>query len=432
MAVRPFSVVGDALQFSTRRFETVMRVAALPLTLLLIFNMAATFGYLSIANGRVITFTDVAAAGVSWGQATQIAARAAQSGLASMSKEIWTIYLASGVVNAILVASFMAPLVRFAGLGERPAPGLLRLPFGLDQLRFLMAGILSFLIFLLVVYAPISIATFSVIGFISQAMTVPYASFPDAESLHTIDVVAGADAFGVRWLHQYQVWGAAAAAGAAILIALLILHVRPRREDRTAGIGLLGRTLGVVAGVIAFVAICLYAYVTIMRLFNGAAAAAGGQALAGALSMDGLAMAAFVSVALALAGFFSLRLYPYAGVAVCRRSMSFKGAFRVTRRYDVLRLALAFVLLGVILFGAEILLVWLGGGAAFAVVGYLAAAVESYMRLISGGEGGAWVYPLFGALWAAIGVIFTVLWTAFTYGVSAGLWGRLYRESAAT
>lgn len=432
MALKPFSVVGEALQFSTRRFETVMRVAALPLVLLLVFNMAATFGYLSIANKRIVTFADVAAAGATWGQATQLAARAAQSGLASMSKEVWTIYLASAVVNAIIVASFMAPLVRYAGLGERPAPGLLRLPFGLDQIRFLMAGFLSLLIFLLVVYAPIGFATFSIIGFISQAMTVPYAQFPDALSLHTIDVIAGADAFGVRWFHQYQVWGAAAAAAAAILVALFILHVRPRREDRTAGIGLLGRTLGVTASVGAFIAICLVAYINIVRLINGMLEASGGQKLANALTMDQLGIVAFASIALALAGFFSLRLFPYAGVAVCRRSMGFSGAFKATRRFDILRLALAFVVLGVVLFGAEILLVWLGGGAAYAVVGNLAAAVESYMRLIGGGEGGAWVYPLFGALWAAIGVVFTLLWTAFTYGVSAGLWGRLYRESAAS
>jgi len=430
MALKPFSVVGDALQFSMRRFETVMRVAALPLALLLIFNMAATFGYLSVANKRLITFADVAAAGVSWGRATQIAAQSAQAGLASMSREIWTIYIASALVNAILVASFMAPLVRYAGLGERPAPGLLRIPFGFDQIRFLMAGFLSFLIFLLVVYAPISFATFSIIGFITQAMTVPFAQFPDPQSLHTIDVITGADAFGVRWFHQYQVWGAAAAAAAAILIALLILHVRPRHEDRTAGIGLLGRVLGVTVGVSAFVAISLFVYVKIVDLFNGVAKAAGGQPAASLLSADWLAIVAFASVALAIAGFFSLRLYPYAGVAVCRRSMAFTGAFRVTRRFDVLRLALAFVLLGAILFGAEILLIWLGGGAAFAVMGYLAAAVESYLRLIGGGEGGEWVFPLFGWIWAVIGVVFTLLWTAFTYGVSAGLWGRLYRESA--
>ncbi len=430
MALKPFSIVGEALQFSTRRFETVMRVSSLPLVLLLIFNMVATFGYLSVANHRIITFTDVAGAGASWAQATQISTRAAQSGLASLSREVWAIYIASAVINAILVSSFMAPLIRYAGLGEKPARGLLRVPFGWDQIRFLLAGFLSVLIFLLIVYAPISLATLNIIGFISQAMTVPYAQFPDAGSLHTIDIIAGAEAFGRRWFHQYEVWGAAAAAIAAIVIALFILHLRPRREDRTTGIGLLGRTLGVTGGVGVFLALCLFLYVTIVRAVSDLLVAAGGQKLAGVLTTDSLGIALFASAVLAFAGFFSLRLYPYAGVAVCRRSMAFSGAFKVTRRYDILRLALAFIVLGAVLFGAEILLVWLGGGAAFAVVGYLAAAVESYMRLITGGEGGGWVFPFFGWLWAVIGILFTLMWTAFTYGVSAGLWGRLYRESA--
>lgn len=429
MALKPFSVVGEALQFSTRRFETVMRVSMTPLSLLLIFNMAATFGYLSVANGRIITFSDIAAAGASWGQVSKLAGRAAQQGLAEASSEMFLIFIASAVINAILVSSFMAPLIRYSGLGEKPAPGILRIPFGFDQIRYLIAGFLSFLIFMLVVYAPISFATLNVIGFISQAMTTPYAQFPDAASLHTIDVIAGAEAFGMRWFHQYQVWGAAAAAISAIVIGLFILHVRPRSEDKTAGIGLLGRTLGVVSGVGIFLALCLFLYVTAIRTVNGMLKAAGGQEIAGALSMDALGMTLFAAAALAFAGFFSLRLFPYAGSVVCRRSMSFSGAFKVTRRYDVLRLALAFVVLGVILFGAQILLVWLGGGAAFAVVGYLAAAVESYVRLVSGGEGGEWVFPFFGWLWAVIGILFTLMWTAFTYGVTAGLWGRLYRES---
>lgn len=431
MALRPFSVVGGALQFSMRRFETIMRVSALPISLMLIFNMAATFGYLSIANKRVITFADVANAGATWAQAARLGGRAAQSGLQSGSTEVWTIYVSLLIINAILVSSFMAPLIRYAGLGEKPAPGVLRTPFGADQIRFILAGILSVLIFLLIVYAPISLAMVSIVGFVTQAMTTPFARFPDPDSLHTIDIVAGADAFGLRWIHHYEVWGAASAGIAAFLIALLILHLRPKREDRSAGIGLIGRTLGVTGAVIVFLTLCIFIYVNVVKLLSKLMTAAGGAPLYGALSPDTLGVALFISAALAIAGFFSLRLFPYAGVAVCRRSMAFSGAFNVTRRYDVLRLGLSFFLLGVILFGAQILLVWLGGGAVFAVFGYLAMAVESYARLIGGGEGGEWVYPFFGWLWAMTGIAFTILWTAFTYGVSAGLWGRLYRESAA-
>lgn len=429
MALKPFSVVGEALHFSTRRFETIMRVAALPLSLLLIFNMAATFGYLSIANNRIITFSDVSAAGASWAQAARLANRAAQSGLAAASPEAWTIYGASLIINAILIASFMAPLVRYAGLGERPAPGLLRIPFGLDHIRFLLAGALSALLFALVVYAPISFATISIAAFITGAMKTPYAAFPDTQSLHTIDIIAGAEAFGVRWFHQYQVWGAWAALAAAIVIALLILHLRPRRDDNNAGAGFFRRSLGVVTGVAAYLTICAFVYVLLMRVVGGMLASSGAPPIAGAMSADALGAAVFIAALIAFAGFFSIQLFPYAGIATCQRSMAFTGTLRVTRRYNLFRLALAFVMLGVILFGAELLLVWLGGGGAYAVLGYLAALVRSYVRLLNGGEGGDWVFPFFGWVWAVIGVVFTLLWTAFTYGVTAGLFGRLYRES---
>jgi hypothetical protein len=431
MALRPFSVVGEALHFSTRRFETVMRVSALPISLLLIFNMAATFLYLSVANNRVITFADVARAGVSWAQATRLAGRAAQSGLNAGSTEVWMIYGALLLINAILVASFMAPLIRYAGLGEKPGPGVLRAPFGADQVRFVLAGVLSVLVFGLVVYAPINVALIAIAGFITQAMTVPYARFPETASLHTIDIIPGAEAFGLRFFHQYQVWGVGAALVSALVIALLILHLRPKGPDRTAGVGFPARALSVTGGVIVYLIVCLFLYVNAVKFLAGLSAMAGGQPNPGALSPDALGVILFFSAVIAFAGFFSLRLFPYAGIAVCRRSMSLKGAFRATRRHDILRLALAFVVLGVILFGVEILLIWLGGGAAFAVFGYLASAVESYARLIGGADAGKWVFPFFGWLWAVTGVLFTIIWTAFTYGVSAGLWGRLYRESVA-
>lgn len=428
MALGAFSVVGESLNFARRRFETVCRVAALPLALLLVFNMAATFGYLSVANGRIITFADVAASGANWARVTQIAARAAQSGLSAASGPMWMIYAASIVVTMILVASFMAPLIRYAGLGEKPPRGVLRAPFGADQIRFVLAGVLSTLIFGLVVYAPISFATVAIIAFISQAMKTPYALFPEADSLHTIDIVTGADFIGVRWLHQYQVWGAAALLAAAVVAALLILHLRPRRGEKAAG-GFFGRAVGVTTGVALYLALFMFCYVVIAQLLAGALKMTGAPAISGAASVDTLAVILFFAAVIAFAGYFSLQLFPYAGIATCRRSMAFAGTLKVTRRYNLLRLALAFVILGVVLFGAQLLLVWVGGAAALAALGMVASALRSYVRLVYGPEGGEWVFPFFGWIWAVIGILFTMLWTAFTYGVAAGFWGRLYRES---
>jgi hypothetical protein len=420
MALRSFSVVGDALDFSTRRFETVMRVTALPLILLLVFNMAAALGYLSVANGRIITFTDIANAGATWPQVVQLASNALSSGIAAGSTPVYLIFTASSLLNVIIVSTFMAPLIRYAGLGEKPAPGLVRAPFGPDQIRFLLSGLLSFLLTSLVVYGPIGFATFVIIGIISKAVGAPGARFPDENSLHTVDLVSGWEvksAHADYWLYQYGYWSAATAVVAGLLAIVFILHFRPRAEDRTAGIGLFWRA----AGVLAFLALYFAAAWRAIGFF--------GAASGGAASPDFSAAGIFGAAALLAAIFLGLRLYPYTGVAVCRRSLGFAGTFRATRRYSILTLGLAFVLLGLILFLAQLLLVWVGGGAAWAVTAYIAAAVESVVRLGSDGEGGNWVMPFFTGLWAFIGIVFTILWTAFTYGVSAGLWGRLYRES---
>jgi len=424
MALNAFSVVGESLNFSARRFETVLRVALLPLALLLILNMAATFGYLSIANERVITFKDVAESRLGWDQVSQLGARAAQSALEANSSAAWAIYIASLLINAILVASFMAPLIRYSGLGEKPAPGLVRAPFGSDQFRYLVAGALSSVAFFLVVYAPIYIATASIVGFISNAMTTPFANFPNPESLHTIEIVSGVDMFGVRWLHHYQVWGASALAAALIVIAIFVIHFR-----KSASRGFLSRVGDVIVGVAAYLLIALLLFTLFSNWFLSGGSSANAQLARMGMNADIAATVLFGAAALAILAYFGLRLFPYAGVATCRRSMSLKGVGRLTRRFNIFRLAAAFVLLGVTLIGAQIVLLWLGAGSVLAVLGYLASAVRSYVRLSGGEEAGAWVFPFFGWLWAVFGIILTLLWTAFTYGVTAGLWGRLYRES---
>lgn len=420
MALRSFAVVGDALNFPARRYETVLRVTFAPLVLSLVFNMAAVFAYLSLANGRVITFADVANAEASWAQVVALAGGAAQSGLASGSPEFLAIYAATLVVNGILVSSFMAPLIRFAGVGEKPAPGLLRVPFGGDQIRFLLAGLFSFLLSALVVYAPLGAATFIIIGLVTTAVNTPYAHFPNPESLHTVDVISGADALAMRgeyWLYQYGYWAGASMVVAALLAIVFILHFRPRDRDRGAGVGFFWRSVGVIFGLALFFGV-VYLLATNVTDAQGAK-----------MPTEVVGLIMFSAAALLAAIFLNLRLYPYAGVAVNRRSLGFGGTFNVTRRFDIVRLGLAFLLLGLILAFVQLMLVWLGGGGAYVVVVYLATAAESFVRLASGGKGGGWVMPLFAWLWAAGGVFFTILWTAFTYGVSAGLWGRLYRES---
>lgn len=416
-ALGVFSVAAEALNFGWRRFGVVLRVGGLPLTLMLVFNMASVFLWLSLAYGKPISFADVAAAGASWGQIIALSQQAQAQGLAANSAAAWTIAIGSLAVNLILLSSFMAPLVRYAGLGEKPAPGFVRAPFGPDQIRFLLAGALASVVFFVTAYAPVTVATAAILGFVQSAMTTPFASFPNADSLHTVDVIFGVDRFGVRWLYGWQVWGAAAAFIGLLLAALVFGHVAPRREDKGAGIGALGRGLGALLAVGAYFLSAAAAY---NALFGDVARKTGAFA-------DGLAGAMFIAAGAAVMIFAGVRLYPYAGVAVCRRSMALGGALRVTRRHDLFRLLAAMLLIGFLLFGAQILI-----SVAFSlmtgVIATLFGAAETASRL-GGGEGG-WAARSAALAISASGVAANALWALFTYGVSAGLMGRLYRESA--
>jgi hypothetical protein len=418
-ALGVFSVAAEALNFAWRRFGVVLRVGGLPLILMLVFNMASVFLWLSLAYQKPISFADVAAAGASWGQVIALAQQAQAQGLAANSGAAWALAAASLAVNLILLSSFMAPLIRYAGLGEKPAPGFIRAPFGPDQIRFLLAGALASVVFFITAYAPVTVATAAILGFMQSAMTTPFASFPDDSSLHTVDVVFGVDRFGVRWLYGWQVWGAAAAAIGLLIAALVFGHVAPRRDDKTAGVGALGRGLGSLLAVAAYFGAAGASY---NALFGDIARKSGAFA-------DGLAGAMFIAAGAALMIFAGLRLYPYAGVAVCRRSMAIAGALKVTRRHDIFRLLAAMLLIGFLLFGAQILI-----SVAFSlltgVIATLFGAAETASRL-GGGEGG-WAARSAALAISASGIAANALWALFTYGVMAGLMGRLYRESERT
>lgn len=415
MRLNVFSIAGEALNFGWRRFETILRVGWLPLSLILVFNMATVFLWLSLAYGEAITFTDVAASGARWADVLALAQQKAAEGAGSGAALALT--AASVIVPLILVASFMAPLVRYAGLGERPAPGFIRAPFGPDQIRFIAAGALAFAVFGAAVYFPVTYVSLSVLHFVGTAMTTPYALFPDPDSLHTAEIIMGTDRFGVRWLYGWQVWGVAAAAFAALLYAAIFAHVAPRAADRKKGIGALGRALGVGLAMAAVFGLAAYA------VFNATIVAAPGLALS---REDGAAGALFALAAGGFAAFVGLRLLPYAGVATCRRSMAIAGSLRVTRRYNLFRLLGVLVLLGAVLAGAQLLLAFLTGQVGAALVGVITAA-QGAARLGGGDEGAALAAGIW--LWAAGGVVANALWALFTYGVTAGLLGRLYRES---
>lgn len=407
---RIFSVVGASLNFGGRRLPTIARVAFLPMALLLILDMAAVFVYLSIATGRFISFSDVA---------TYAEAREALRqlwGLAWMShfETMAAVFGAFALANLILISTFMAPLVRLAGLGEAPSSGVVRAAFGPDQLRFCVGYLLSFLVLPLLVLAPMGATAFYVFKYLAETLQQVYANFPDPESLHAYTIVTAPERLageGRLWVLVSGVPVAAAAPFALLFWATLAAHFTPPPGGKSIGLAL--RALGALAGGGGLVTLIW------LGLLDRTSQPANGP-----FSVY-LGIAALVVAILLYA---SVRMLPYAGIAVCRRSLAFGGAFRVTRGWRLIWTVLA-ILLTIFLINAVLVGVNFAFSMFQSVFVMIYAAADSAWRFANAGEGAKWLYPAFVTAWNVIKIVVNVFWAFFSYGVFAGLLGRLYRDS---
>lgn len=412
--IRIFSTAGDALGFAVRRFETIMRVAWLPVVLLLIVDMATVFALVSVDFGRLVTFSDLTN-GANFGGAKVYAWGVIRKGVLGGSPQVLAILGAAFLVNLILASSFMAPLIRFAGLGERPAPGLARAPFGADQARFSLAALAGVGVAPFLLLAPVAFAALSTIQHVETAMASSYVSFPDPNSLHTIDYVRGRDVFAARgdlWIYEYGWLGLLGSLAA--LVAAFVGAMHFRRQEA-------GVVEHVVSGLVAIAGVGVLIFLLLIPVTDNFSA--------GLLS-DVSALGLGAAAGALLVAYFGLRLTPYPGLAVCHRTLAPPGLFRLTRRWNLIRLLAVLGLAGGALWAANTLVV---GGLFPLIVTALTAmldATEAYGRLIDG-KAGDWVRPFFVWLWATTQVIYQVLWSFFSYGVLAGLLGRLYRDSIA-
>ncbi|MEL7485805.1 MAG: hypothetical protein AAGJ87_01170 [Pseudomonadota bacterium] len=411
MGINIFSIVGGSLGFGARRMETIMRVAWLPVVLLLILNMATLFAYVSLAAGRLISF-DAAVPNMATLQ--YYAERAVDVGWERSPAAMAAITGGSLALQFILVASFMAPLIRFAGLGERPGPGVVRVPFGPDQLRFIVSIFASFLLLGAFVLGPAFVAAAYVVDYVNEAYTTVFVSFPDAASLHTIELVSGKDVIASRgdaWRYDLAAPALAAAPFAFLLWIVLTAHFHPNnRAPSPSGDNLFLRALGALLGA-GFLA----------ALFFPLAAANGGTGVIGIL----------IAAVIALFYYGQLRFAPFPGVAVCRKSLSLKGFMNVTRGWNLLRLFIAIAILLILLFAAQVIINTYVVQAIAWTINALFQAIGSYTEIIGRGEQAGWVIPVFSTAWSVIKILINVFWTFFTYGVFAGFLGRLYRESEA-
>jgi len=421
MKIRIFSVVGEALNFGARRMETIARVAGVPVVLLFVLNMGAAFTALSIANGKILTFKDAIAARVSYDSVFAQALQQASILLQQMSIPMWILAITIAAINVILISSFMAPLIRYAGLGEKPAPGVLQVPFGADQLRYIVASLGSFIFLALLVYSPIGLASYLVMQHINTALAVTYASFPNSESLHTIELVNAAEkltADGSFWLFDFGYWIATAAITGGILWFVLMLHFQPRghvRDRRWSNA--MVRNLSIMLFLIVGTFLTLF-YAT--NNFDAEIPK----------STYGLSVFAFFAISLAI--YANIRVFSYQGIVVCGGSLAPRQTFRVTRGWNLIRIGV--ILVGV--WGITGIVEWVVTTYVFQWLFWalttLFQATSTYTKIVGQGDVAGWVYPLFAWIWALLKIAYTVFWTFFTYGVTAGLLGRLYRESERT
>ena len=415
MKVRVFSVAGEALNFGARRMETIMRVAWLPVSLLMIVYMAAVFASLSVIAGRLITFKDMG----TFTNAEKALALFASRGWENDPTAMMTIAIVALGFAFILVASFLAPLIRYAGLGERPPPGLMGLHFGVDQVRFMVASLLSFLLVFLIVLLPASMAGFYVMQYLGEALSQQVASFPNSESLHTIELMTVQEALIAKGASQFYDLGVPLAVAAPMLLVIwlaLMFHFQPKNRYTAGPSNIIARSIVTGVLVLAFAG---YIFTDVAEIAKANPATGAGVV--------------YVLIAVAALSFLYLgvRLAPYAGVAVCRKSLGLGGTLKVSRGWNFLRL---FIILGALLVffllvQTYVINAFFLGWLLPNVVLALYNAVAVYTKLLNSGTTGEWVLPLFIWIWNGVKIIINLFWAFFSYGVIAGLYGRLYRES---
>lgn len=429
MRLRIFSIVGEALNFGGRRMGTIASISLLPVGLLLIVNMVTVFAYLAIIAGRIVTFPDAGTFANAEAVLAQYWNRAWQVKPVEMS----AITGVSVFLQALLMASFMAPLIRYSGLGEKPTPGFIRLPFGPDQIRYVLSGFVSNIFAAFIVMIPMTSASYFVLKYIFDAMSKTLASFPDPNSLHTIEFVtvgqqlAASDA---PWQFNVGLPLLAAAPFALLVWVINYFHFHPRnRAIASEGGNPIIRLLGTLLVSIAFIGLFYLPLSLFLPTLLGSVASTN-QQLGQVVSTTPVhAYVLIVAIIALLIAYLNLRLSPYQGIAVCRKSMGTGNLLRLTRGWNLIRLPIVWVLviglLLVVQFFVNVIVFTSFG----ATVNTLFAALESTTRLVNSGVTAGWVEPL--KIWISnLGKIsFNFLWAFFSYGVLAGLYGRLYRES---
>ncbi len=327
----------------------------------------------------------------------------------------------------------MAPLIRYSGLGERPTPGIIRLPFGADQIRYVLSGFVSNIFAALVLMVPMASATYFVLKYMFDAMSRTLASFPDPNSLHTIEFITVGQQLasnGPTWQIDLGLPLLAAAPFALLVWLINFFHFHPRNQvpAKESGNPILRLMTTFVTSTLA-IALLYLPMKEFLTVLIGSVASANQQLGQVVSSTPINAFYLIGAILTLLVVYLNLRLSPYQGITVCRKSMGPGNLLRVTRGWNLVRLPVIWAAV----FGLLFVVQWFVNVIVFtslnATVETLFAALGSTTRLVNSGVTAEWVGPL--KIWVSnlSKISFNFVWAFFFYGVVAGLYGRLYRES---
>ena len=438
MSLRIFPVAGEALNFGFRRMETIARVAILPAVLMMVLQLATVFSLLSVLAEQVFTFTDMTemfGAAPSFIGAQQILANNLVRGWSVNPPLLSAIIAGSVFLHLALATSIIAPLSRYAATGEKPAPGLIRVAFGPNELRFLAASTLPILLMGFVLFAPAAAAAFYSVKYLTAALSQTIISFPNPESLHTVEVISAAEKLtsdGLAHIYNLGIPAIVAAPFAVLLFALLLQHFHPKNRPGELARGNWFLRSIVMAGATAL--LLGGAYLLLREGFLGYFGTLVKQQgiTEEAVAVGPINVGVFLSVTiLMLLAYLNLRFFPYPGVAVGKQSLGLSGVLNVTRGWGLPRLFGILVVLGAFWFliQAVVLNYWLLGIILPSTVSLLYNVTAVSTRLVNSGVTGEWVLPVWIWIWSMTKIGINLLWWFFSYGVVAGLYGRLYRES---
>ncbi len=431
--------------------------------------------------------------------------------------------LTIGVVisSLYIIASFMVPLIRYAATGEKPPEGLFRQSWGIANLRFSRAALLSGFVSLLVLFAPLMAAMNALNQHILRSVVkieIPdHVKFPFEESLHTVYQSSIADLVTNKanvWVLGIPV--SILALAIPILSIFLFLMVRHfafgRMRGGHAGEGTSNRKtlfnvlivlllsmvvffllwgmvstilprppivdsllpkLGGSLGHFSFFAVSLFlllAYLN-MRLFAWPGYAVMrrpgpiGQSKPVRNNIKGFFFLIGIFAIGALLYFFGDKISGMPGMSVLGQgwnwvfahyisvmsdhgiyvlcalivaafvTMYFSNGLRAnlitSRGTNLFRIIGLFLLVFIVTYAMQYAINFLLNKVVFRAVSLTYAMLVTSTRLSNSGVSAAWITPTILWSWTGFKVLVNLFWMIFSYGVLAGLYGRLFTHTEA-